>query len=84
MPLHVTLCSVVVERGVPEPMYQQLAAIIRDRVQSGEYPRRSAVPSITALAAEHGLAEITVRKALDLLKAEGTLIAVSGKGHYVV
>lgn len=73
----------VIERGVPEPLYLQLAAIIRARIDSGEYPPRSAVPSITQLAAEYELAEITVRHALDTLKREGVLMAVSGKGTFV-
>jgi DNA-binding GntR family transcriptional regulator len=73
----------VIEHGVPEPVWRQLADIIRARVESGEYAPRSMVPSITRLAQEHGIAEMTVRKALDHLKSEGVLIAVSGKGTFV-
>jgi len=79
----VTLCCMVIEHGAPEPLYRQLAAIIRDRIASGEYPPRTRVPSITQLAAEHDIAEMTARKALDLLVGEGLLIAVSGRGTFV-
>lgn len=72
-----------VDHGSPEPLYRQLAGIIRARVRSGEYPPRTVVPSITQLAAEHQLAEMTVRKALNLLKAEGVLVSAPGKGTYV-
>ena len=40
----------------PEPANEQLAAIIRERIRDGTYPPRSAIPSITEIVAETGLA----------------------------
>lgn len=73
----------MIDHTAPEPVWRQLADIIKGRVASGKYPSRTAVPSITQLAAEHGIAETTVRKALDYLKAGGVLTGVPGKGTYV-
>lgn len=36
------------------------------------------------LTAEFGIAEVTVREAVDALKAEGLLAGTPGKGIYVV
>jgi len=73
----------VVQRGVPEPPSRQLAAIIRARIESGELPPGTALPSIVKLAEEYDLATATVNKALRLLKAEGLVVGVSGHGTFV-
>lgn len=72
-----------IDHGAPEPLYLQLADLIRERITSGEYPPRTRIPSITMLAAEHDIAEMTARKALRLLVDEGLLTAVSGRGTFV-
>jgi GntR family transcriptional regulator len=71
------------DRTGPEPLYQQIAALIRARIASGELRPRSAIPSITALAAEHDVSVVTVQQAIDVLKAEGLVRGVPGKGTYV-
>jgi GntR family transcriptional regulator len=71
------------DRDGPEPLYQQLAAILRGQIGSGELPPRTAIPSINRLAADYGLAVVTVRKAIGMLVDEGLVITVSGKGTFV-
>lgn len=66
------------ESGVPP--YRQLAAILRARIQSGKITRR--LPAEKDLAAEFGLAHGTVRKALQVLRDEGTIHTVPGWGSY--
>lgn len=78
-----TLCPVTIDHAAPEPVYQQLATILRDRIRSGELASRAQVPSLRGLAAEHGLAVTTVQKALQLLKDEGLIAGVPGRGMYV-
>jgi DNA-binding GntR family transcriptional regulator len=63
--------------------YQQLAAIIRGKVESGELPCGSRLPSITALAQEYGVAQITVQKALAVLKEEGLVTGIQGYGTFI-
>lgn len=77
-----TLCRVI-EKGAPEYLYQQLAGLIRERIRAGELPPRSAVPSITELAAEHDLATLTVRRAMRVLVDEGWIITMPGRGTFV-
>lgn len=71
------------DRTAPEPLYQQLAGLIRAQIRSGEYRPRTAIPSITVLAAEHGVSVVTVQQAIDVLKREGLVQGVPGKGVYV-
>lgn len=72
-----------VQRGVPEPPSQQLAAILREQISSGELPPRSPLPSIVKLAEQYGLATATVTKAIRILKREGLVYGVMGHGTFV-
>jgi GntR family transcriptional regulator len=72
-----------VQRGVAEPPSRQLAAIIREQIESGELPPGGRVPSIMQLSQEYGIATVTVRKALDALKEEGLLETTPGYGTFV-
>jgi DNA-binding GntR family transcriptional regulator len=66
-----------------EPSYLQLAAILRSRIESGEIPPESALPSITFLVQETGLAVGTIRKAIKVLADEGLVVTVPGRGSFV-
>jgi GntR family transcriptional regulator len=66
----------------PEPSYLQLAGILRARIQSGEIPAGHALPSITTLVQETGLAVGTVRKAIKVLSDEGLVVTVPGRGSF--
>jgi GntR family transcriptional regulator len=74
---------VTVDHGAPEPLYTQLAAILRERITSGMLPSRSKLPTLGELAAEHDLAITTVQKALGVLKDEGLIVTYPGRGMYV-
>lgn len=65
-----------------EPSYLQLAAILRERIKSGEIGPEEALPSITFLVQETGLAVGTVRKAIKVLADEGLVVTVPGRGSY--
>lgn len=73
----------MIDREAPVPPYLQLAAILRGRIESGEIPPGRAIPSLTVLEAEYGLARDTIRKAIKALKDEGLVETVVGMGIYV-
>jgi DNA-binding GntR family transcriptional regulator len=73
----------MVQHGTPVPPSQQLAALLRDQIESGELAPGTALPSIVKLAGEHQVATATVTKALRILKAEGLIKAVPGYGTFV-
>jgi DNA-binding GntR family transcriptional regulator len=73
---------VEIDPHAPEPSYQQLAAILRARIKSGEIGPREPLPSITYLVGETGLAIGTVRKAIGVLVDEGLAYTVPGRGTF--
>ncbi|SNS11556.1 regulatory protein, gntR family [Actinomadura meyerae] len=67
-----------------DPLHVQLAAVLRKRIDDGTYPPRSKLPSISELCEESGLANTTVQKALTILKDEGRVRGVKGRGTFVL
>jgi DNA-binding GntR family transcriptional regulator len=66
------------------PAYQQLADLLRDKIASGEYPPRTPLPSAKTLSQQHGIAVGTVMRAFDVLRAEGLVRTVAGRGVWVL
>lgn len=66
------------------PLYQQLVAIIRRRIEDGTYAPGQRIPSAPELEAETGLARGTVVKAVVALRDEGLIRTVRGRGAFVV
>ena len=65
----------------PEHPYVQLAGMLRAQIQAGKIGPR--VPSIMELADETGLSAATVKRALGLLRDEGAIFSVPGRGTFV-
>jgi DNA-binding GntR family transcriptional regulator len=65
------------------PLYRQLADALREQIDGGEIPVHRPIPSKKTLVQQYGVAPGTVERALDVLKAEGLLESVQGKGLYV-
>jgi len=59
----------------------QLASLLREQIKSGKTGPR--VPSIMELAEESGLSAATVKRALRLLRDEGLIYSVPGRGTFV-
>jgi DNA-binding GntR family transcriptional regulator len=64
------------------PVYQQVAAFLRARIEAGELTRR--VPSVKTITQEYGIAGGTAEKALGVLRTEGLIRPVIGRGYFVV
>lgn len=68
----------------PEPLYVQVAGVIRARIAEGTYQIDRRIPGESALAEEFGVARPTVWKAIRVLKDEGLIRGVVGRGTFVV
>lgn len=68
----------------PDPIYQQIAAVIRRRIADGTYAPNRAIPSELTLCEEFEVSRNTVRAAVRLLGEEGATRTVRGKGTYVI
>jgi DNA-binding GntR family transcriptional regulator len=73
----------MVDHGSPVAPYRQIAAVLRGRIESGQYEPGQRLPSINDLMGEYGVAHLTANKALRLLVAEGVAELSPGMGFYV-
>lgn len=72
------------KNGFRSPLYLQLREVIRGKIESGEYPPGTCIPSENALAEAYGLHRLSVRSAISALVYEGLLKSVQGKGVFVM
>ncbi|MGX6445833.1 GntR family transcriptional regulator [Neobacillus sp. K501] len=66
------------------PMYLQLREIIRTKIEDGEFPPGTAIPTEHELAKTYGINRLTVRNGIAALVNEGLLKRIQGKGVYVL
>ncbi|MFD9519322.1 GntR family transcriptional regulator [Streptomyces sp. NPDC059979] len=66
-----------------QPRWKQVAAVVRARIASGEYPPRTRVPSVLQLQAEFGIAAATGQKVHRALREEGLIYTEPGLGSFV-
>ncbi len=73
----------MISRDSATPPWQQLAGLLRAQIIGGERAPGDRLPSIVSLSQEHGLAQVTVRKAIVQLQREGLVESKSGWGTFV-
>jgi len=71
----------VVDDQSPEPLYRQVASILRERIASGDISSR--LPSLKTITQEYGVSHVTAEKAVALLREEGLVVVVIGRGAFV-
>ncbi|MDR2853069.1 MAG: GntR family transcriptional regulator [Burkholderiaceae bacterium] len=65
------------------PLYQQIRALILERLQAGEWKPGEPIPSEIELAARFHVSQGTMRKAIDALAVENLVVRRQGKGTFV-
>lgn len=65
------------------PLYAQVADALRERIVKGTWPVGTQIPTLPALAQEFGVALVTVRQAVQLLKNEMLVAPEQGRGTFV-
>ena len=70
-----------VDQRDPTPLYQQLAAILRAQIKSGQLGDK--LPSESYLQQEHGVSRGTVRRAIEILTAEGLVYTIGARGTFI-
>jgi Bacterial regulatory proteins, gntR family len=66
----------------PRPLWQQLADLLRGRIERGELAGR--LEAETALAQHYGVSRDTVRRALADLARDGLIRSTRGRGTFVL
>ncbi|MBE1590929.1 GntR family transcriptional regulator [Nonomuraea angiospora] len=67
----------------PVPLYNQLADVLRKRIDDGALQPGALVPSEADLVSEFGVARITARRAIRELRDAGIIYTIRGEGSYV-
>ncbi|GGF73436.1 GntR family transcriptional regulator [Paracoccus acridae] len=67
----------------PTPLYHRVYAVMRERIVNGYYPDDVPVPSEAELSDSFGVSRITIRKAMEMLSAEGLITRMRGRGTFV-
>ncbi|MFB9209557.1 GntR family transcriptional regulator [Nonomuraea spiralis] len=73
-----------IDHDGPTPLYVQLANLLRAQIEDGTLPPNRPIPTEQRLMHDHELGRDTVRSAVKILRDEGLLMAVRGRGTFVV
>jgi DNA-binding transcriptional regulator YhcF (GntR family) len=65
------MMMIIIERTSDEPVYEQIARQVRERVASRELPAGTPLPTVRSLASDLGVNLNTVARAYWLLEDEG-------------
>ena len=63
--------------------YLEIAAKLRDAIQSGDYAPGARLPTLQELADAHGVAINTAKAAVTVLRDDGLIVTQHGKGSFV-
>lgn len=72
-----------VDHDGDEYVYVQVAAILRERIADGTYPSGRALPSARTLSQTYDVSIGSVKRAIELLRADGLVHTVIGRGIFV-
>jgi GntR family transcriptional regulator len=65
------------------PLYIQVAALMRQRIERGQWQPGQKISTLVELEHEFEVARVTVRQAVDILRQEGLLHCHQGRGTFV-
>lgn len=67
----------------PVPKYTQVVNAVTDAIRKGQLKKGQKIASINELSDEYFISRVTVEKAYNILKEQGTIIPIKGKGFYI-
>lgn len=65
------------------PKYLQVANAVTDAIRRGDLKKGQKILSINELSEEYLVSRVTVEKAYTLLREQGAIVPVKGKGYYI-
>jgi GntR family transcriptional regulator len=75
--------DLVVDLYSPVPLYAQVAAILRTRIESGELRHLDPLPSEKTIGQEYGVSRDTARRAIKMLRDEELVFTIPQRGTFV-
>lgn len=73
--------AVMTDRDSPVPLYQQVAALLRERIARDRLTR---LPSLMSICQEYEVSRPTAEAAVKILVDAGEAYVVNGKGTFVL
>lgn len=71
------------DRDSPVPLYYQLQEMLKEDVDAGNWQPGEILPSEAELETQFGVSRTVIRKALDVLAADGQVVRQKGRGTVV-
>lgn len=65
------------------PKYTQVVNAVNEAIRKGQLKKGQKIASINELSDEYFISRVTVEKAYNILKEQGTIIPIKGKGFYI-
>jgi len=75
---------VLIDYDSGEPVYLQIARLLRDQIIQGELQVGAQLPSGNEMQASRGVTRVTYQHAVDQLREAGLVVTRAGKGTFVV
>ena len=75
--------DIILSNSGGKPIYEQIAAQVKEQILSGALEAGDALPSMRLLARELRISVITTKRAYEELERDGFLENVPGKGCFV-
>lgn len=73
----------MIQHNAATPLYQQIKNHIETEIEQGRYAAGDKLPSEREMCEAYAVSRIPVRKALELLEADGLIQSFQGKGSFV-
>jgi len=77
------MLRIEVDRDSPTAVYRQVASVLIEMVRNGELSPGDRLPAVDDLVEAAGIAILTARKALRVVRDEGYATLSPGMGYYV-
>jgi DNA-binding GntR family transcriptional regulator len=72
----------IVHEG-PVTIYRQIVDYVTARIEAGDWEPGHRLPSERDMADRWGVAYLTIRRAMAVLRDKGLIVSVQGRGTYV-
>lgn len=73
-----------IDRDSKQKLYVQIYSIIKEKIENGEWPSGTQIPTEDELCKTYDVSKVTVREAIQELAREGYLKRQQGKGTFVL
>ena len=77
------LDTTALDRASFVPLYYQLQEILKEQIESGEWPPGAPLPPEMRLASLFGVSRVCVRQALQILEDDREIVRIQGRGTFV-